>query len=202
MQFSSLAIWLAALPAQEIEMPPQVVFGDAWNSPVLQGLPGRVDLEAALRGNGVRLDQADIVYVNEEENALGWRNLAQTTDQLSAEVARPGKESCTTAEGDQEPMVDPRLHLYPGPSEDAGEEIQSSFASIPFFAIGRDNTGEDAVYTALLPGDQITLVQAFSPEGDEFGELVTLERAETTIQLRRINGEARLCVTRDQPTEP
>ena len=202
MQFSSLAIWLAALPAQEIEMPPQVVFGDAWNSPVLQGLPGRVDLEAALRGNGVRLDQAEIIYVNDEDNSLSWRNLAQTTDQLTAEVRRAGKESCTTAEEVQEPMVDPRIHLYPGPSSNAGEEIQASFASIPFFAIGRDNTGEDAVYTALLPGDQVTMVQAFSPDGDEFGELVTLQRAETTIQLRRVNGEARLCVTRDPSTAP
>jgi len=199
-----IQLWLAAVPLHEIEMPPRVVLGDAWNNPVLQHVPGRVDLEAALRGDGVPLENAHLVFLDrsarEEAGRLRknasevarWLHLADGTEQLTAEQDGRKPESCSNLRIAQEPLEQPELRLYEPPDPESSSLVLEAFKQTPIFAIGPSASGEGRVYAALAPGDQVLLVQAFSPKG-EFGELIRLDRGEASLQVIRNDEAASLC---------
>jgi len=188
----------------EIEMPPRVVLGDAWSNPTLQDVPGRVDLEAALRGDGVPLSQAHLVFMElpneDDENHLvrqstevaHWVHLADGSVQLSAAHKRGKTNSCSALKLGQSPLSEPELRLYSPPTDESSILVQEAFSRSPIFAMGPTATGAGAVYAALSPGDQVTVIQAFSPEG-KFGELIRVDRGNTAVQLIRGDDEATLC---------
>jgi hypothetical protein len=198
-----LQLWHAAVPVTEIEMPPRMVVGDAWSSPTLQDVPGRVDLEAALRGDGVPLAEAHLVFLDhpgDDANRLArrssevarWLQLADGSERLSS-VARRGKAStCSALKVGQTPLKEPEIRLYSPPAEGSSLLVQQAFSRTPIFAMGTTATGQGAVYAALSPGDQITLIQAFSPDG-KFGELIRMDRGNISVQLVRDDNEASLC---------
>jgi hypothetical protein len=198
-----LQLWHAAVPVTEIEMPPRMVVGDAWNSPTLQNVPGRVDLEAAMRGDGVPLAEAHLVFLDrpgDDANRLArqssevarWLQLADGSERLSSETRRGRASTCSALKVRQTPLKEPEIRLYSPPTAESSLQIQQAFSQTPIFAMGTTATGQGAVYAALSPGDQITLVQAFSPDG-QFGELIRMDRGNVSVQLVRDDKEALLC---------
>jgi hypothetical protein len=198
-----LQLWHAAVPVTEIEMPPRMVVGDAWSSPTLQDVPGRVDLEAALRGDGVALADAHLVFLDhpgDDANRLArqasevarWLQLADGSERLSSETRRGKSSTCSALKVGQTPLKDPEIRLYSPPAAESSVLVQQAFSQTPVFAMGTTSTGQGAVYAALSPGDQITLVQAFSPDG-QFGELIRMDRGSVSVQLMRDDNEASLC---------
>lgn len=199
-----IQLWLAAVPMHEIEMPPRVVLGDAWNNPILQSVPGRVNLEAAMRGDGVPLEKAHLVFLDHSASESAgrlqqgasevarWLHLADGSEQLSASISGRQPESCSNLRIGQEPLSEPELRLYEPPDSASSTLVRDAFAATPIFAMGPTASGKGRVYAALAPGDQILMVQAFSPKG-EFGELIRLARGDTTIQVIRNDEAASLC---------
>ncbi len=199
-----IQLWLAAVPMHEIEMPPRVVLGDAWNNPILQDVPGRVNLEAALRGDGVPLENAHLVFLDRSTSqeagrlrrnaseVARWLHLADGSEQLSAKQDGRKPESCSDLRIAQEPLENPELRLYEPPDATSASLALEAFKQTPIFAIGPAASGDGRIYAALAPGDQILFVQAFSPKG-EFGELIRLDRGEATLQIIRDDEAATLC---------
>ena len=203
-----LQLWHAAVPVTEIEMPPRMVVGDAWSSPILRDVPGRVGLEAALRGDGVPLSEAHLIFLDhpgDDANRLArqssevarWLQLADGSERLSSEARRGRSSTCSALKVGQTPLKEPEIRLYAPPAAESSILIQQAFSQTPIFAMGTTATGQGAVYAALSPGDQITLIQAFTPDG-KFGELIRMDRGNVSVQLVRDDNEASLCTFIDE----
>ena len=133
-----LQLWHAAVPVTEIEMPPRMVVGDAWSSPTLQDVPGRVDLEAALRGDGVPLESAHLIFLDhpgDDANRMArkagevarWLQLADGSERLSSPSKRGKSSTCSALKVGQTPLNEPEIKLYSPPTTESSVLIQQAF---------------------------------------------------------------------------